>query len=332
VALLYIDGFAHANLSRYASGASANFQTNGIASGALHNYYVFSAALGRAITAASEVFTGFRYSVSTYVVSNIVSVMGDAGATRHLTLNVNTSGLLELRRGTSASGTLLGTGTTVIGINVWHYIEMRATIADAGGVCQIRLDGVLEIDVTGDTKNAGTATSIDMVRLDSSNINQRCTDWYIANTAGSAPGNSWLGDTVVRTLVPTGDGALSQLVGSDGNSVSNWQQVDELPPSTTDYNGSPTTNAEDTYAITDLPSTNVTVYGVQLSSVLAKSDAGVASSTPLVRIGSTDYDSGAKTLTTSYAEYLDLYPASPATGVAWTPTEVNGAQIGMKVV
>lgn len=328
--LLYIDGFAHQSVARYTAGSSASWNTNGIANGAPQNYFVLGPTLGRTITPSAEVFTGFRFKqFATSSGSYLFTVWGDSFTTFHLALRQATSGAIELVRG---DGTLLATGATVLTTSGWYYIETRMTIADSGGIVQVRLNGSTsnEINFTGDTKNAGTSTNIDTIRL-TGNANWAYTDWYIANALGTAPTNTWFGDTIVRSLPPSGDGDLSGLTGSDGNQVSNYQQVDELPPSGTDYNGSATSNAEDTYALTDLPSTSVIVYGVQLSATMAKSDAGAASASPILRLSGTDYTPGAQVLSTSYTEYTALYPTSPATSSAWTATEVNGAQVGMKV-
>jgi hypothetical protein len=333
VTLLYIDGFAHQSVGRYTSGTTSFF-TNGVALGAPQNYGASTANLVKAIPAASEVFTGFRFRAAALSASTILGVLGDTQATSHLVLTLNaTTGVLELRRGTNG-GTLLASGATAIATGAWNYIEVRSTIADSGGICQVRLNGSTsnEIDFTGDTKNAGTATTVDGLRLGSGNSNFFFADWYVVNTAGTSPTNSWLGDTVVRTLVPTGDGDLSQLTGSDGNQVSNWQQVDELPPASTDYNGSPTVGNEDTYALADLPSTTgVSVYGVQVSATIAKSDAGTANAQPVLRLSGTDYTTTARTLSTTYTEYPDLYEKNPGTSTYFTAAEVNAAQVGMKV-
>jgi hypothetical protein len=336
VTLLYIDGFAHQNTNRYLAGStvSGGYFSNGISFGAPQPYYAGSPAITRPLTASAEVYTGIRAKWQTLTSGRAILVLlGDAQATTHLTLQLNSSSQLELRRGTPA-GTILATGTTVFTSGVFNYIEMHATIADSGGVCQVRINGSAtnEIDFTGDTKNAGTSTNIDGVKVGDGSGQLVVTDWYIANALGSSPTNSWLGDTVVRTLAPSGDGDLSQLVGSDGNQVSNWQQVDELPPATADYNGSPTVGNEDTYALADLPSTTgVSVYGVQVCAVMAKSDAGAANGQPVLRVSSTDYTATARVLSTTYAEAVDFYEKNPATGTFFTASEVNAAQAGMKV-
>jgi hypothetical protein len=335
VTLLYLDGFAHQNLAgRYMAGSAVNvgggWKTDGAAS-APQPYWIAGPQLKRAVTASTEVFTGVRFKMTSLVAGDIlVQVLGDAGATTHLTVNINASGNLQLYRG-SQFGTLLGAGTAVLAANAWRYVELRATIADSGGIAQVRVDGALDINVTGDTKNAGTATTIDAVSIGNTQASFGFTDWYVSNAAGTAPANTWFGDTVVRTLVPTGDGDVSQLVGSDGNSVANWQQVDELPPNGTDYNGSPTVGNQDTYAVTDLPA-GVAPVGVQVSMKAAASDTSSAvNGISLLRLSGTDYPGTTRALSTTYTEWLETYDKNPATSGTWTAPVVNAAQAGMRV-
>ena len=246
----------------------------------------------------------------------------------------NTSGLIEIRRG-SSGGTLLATGTTSLFSGLWNYIEVSCTISDTIGEVHVRLNGLAtdEVSYTGDTKNAGTATNIDAVRL--ININNATTyfsDFYLLNSTGSAPNNTFLGDVAVRTLSPTGNGASTQLVGSDGNSVDNYLLNDELPFSSTDYAGSATIGQKDTYAMANLPAGVTTVYGIQLNGLMAKSDATLAQARYVLRSGGTDYGGVTRTLTTSYVGYQELYELNPNTSAQWTPAAVNAVEGGMEVV
>lgn len=339
MALLYMDGFAHNNVNRYMAtvpGQVTPLTTTPRVAGC---YYIQGPNTGgtgtirRSFTAASEVFTGIGFKIGALTANRpIVAMFGDAGATQHVTVNVNALGFLELRRGT-ASGTLLATGTTPLSGSVWYYIEMRSTIADSGGITQVRLNGLTtnEIDYTGDTKNAGTNTTIDAIGLTANaTVADSMADWYILNTSGSL-NNTWLGDVAVRTLVPNGNGNASQLTNSSGNSTNNYTYVDEIPPSSTDYTGSATTGQADTYAMSDLPGGISTVYGLQFNATMAKSDATLGQSKIRVRSGGTNYTGTTYALSTTYQEYSELREVDPATSAQWTPSNVNGVEGGMEV-
>ena len=297
-------------------------------------WYIAPGGLGcpmyKSFTAANQVFVGF----GTYTANQpYVSFYGDSGATQHITVVRNTgTGLLEIRRG-STSGTLLATGTTPIFNNQWNYVEVSVTISDTVGQVHIRLNGQTADDVsfTGDTKNAGTATTIDKILIEPG-ASSRLTDVYILNDTGAAPNNSFLGDVTVRTLSPSGNGTYSQLTNSAGNSVNNYTYVDEHAYSGTDYTGSATTGLKDAYAMADLPAGVSTVYALQVSGMMAKSDATLGQARYLLRSGGTDFGGTTRVLTTTYTGYYDLYVQDPATSAAWTVGGVNAAEAGMEVM
>jgi hypothetical protein len=191
-----------------------------------------------------------------------------------------------------------------------------------------------DVSFTGDTKNGGTATTIDKVLFHTGNGSVTITniaDVYILDGTG-ATNNNFLGDVAVRTLSPSGNGTDSQLMGSDANQVNNYLLVDEHPYSSTDYNGSATPGQRDTYALTDLAAGINTVYGVQLNGFMAKSDVSLGTAKLVVRAGGNLYSGTTRALSTSYVGYYDLYTTNPDTITAWTVSDVNSLEAGMEVV
>jgi hypothetical protein len=332
MALLFMDGFGGGD-GAYKWDVSVQNYTPEVSTPRLPGGYsvrLISFSLSKSFTAATKVIVGFGIRTNS---NGQVSFHGDAGLTTHITVVRNTTtGVLEIRRGT-ASGTLLASGTQSLANDQWNYWEVSATIADAGGEVHVRLNGQAtdEVSYVGDTKNAGTATTIDRISIPNAGTSTYVSDLYILNDTGPAPNNAFLGDVVVRTLSPGGDGTYSQLLGSDGNSVSNYLLVDEHPYSSTDYVGSAVVGQKDTYAMVDLPAGVATVYGLQVNGMMAKSDASSASARYILRSGGTDYTGPTRALTTTYTGYYDLYETNPATGVFWTPAGVNAVETGMEV-
>lgn len=282
-------------------------------------------------TASAQIFTGFGLNTTSSVA---LSFYGDNGTTQHITVMRNTSGFIEIRRG-AYTGTLLATGTTVLFNGQWNYIEVSCTISDTVGEVHVRLNGLTtdEVSYTGDTKNGGTATTIDAVLL--MNINNATTyfsDFYLLNSTGSAPNNNFLGDVVVRTLSPSGNGTYSQLTGSDGNQTDNYLLIDERPYSGTDYVGSTTVGQKDTYATADLPGGVSAVYGLQINGMMAKSDGSLAQARYVLRSGGADFGGTTRPLTTTFTGYYELYEQDPATSAFWTPAGVSGMEPGMEVM
>jgi len=128
------------------------------------------------IAGPSDVLTvGFawRYTdIGNTLEHTVARFYGDAGATRHAALNILP------RQGSSAWGVIgvyTGSGAFLLASvntaaplvqNTWYYIEMQIKLHDTTGFVTVRLDGTQVIAVTNiDTKNGGTGTTYDRVRL-----------------------------------------------------------------------------------------------------------------------------------------------------------------------
>ncbi len=333
MSLLFFDGFGTGDINtkyQVVAGGWATGQGGRFANSYSANSASVSITLARWFTASAQIYSGLAWFSSG---TPYISFWGDSAVTQHVTVVRNASGFLELRRGSTA-GTILATGTTQVLANVWWYIEVGVTIADAGGTVQVRINGSLtpEINYTGDTKNGGTNTTIDAISFGHSTglggVN--FADFYIANSSGTI-NNNFLGDICVRTLIPNGDGAFSQLMGSDGNQVSNYLLVDEVPANGADYVASQNIGDKDSYLMSNLPSGSTTVYGVQVAGFMQKSDASLAQAKLFLRQGGTNYYGATRVLGASYLGYYDLFETDPSTSIAWTPTGVNSLEAGMEV-
>jgi len=346
MSLLYIDGFAHQSENRYIDyngSYGINFATPNGNSRIPGGYYITSTYYPggmyfvKGIPATTELIMGIGYKTGSAgnSSSQYISLFGDSYATRHLTICVNALRRIEVRRGTT-TGTLLATGPTDLGDNIWHYIEVRARINDTTGICQVRLDGQTsnEIDFSGDTKNGGTNTSIDALYFSlyagsSGGIGTSLSDLYVCDTAG-AINNTWLGDVAVRVLTPNGNGTYSQLTNSAGTQANNYTYIDELPSSGTDYVGSATPGLVDTYTMTDVPAGIATVYGMQVNAFMKKSDANLAQAKMRFRSNGTDFAGTARALSTTTQLFTEMRETNPNTSNPWTISDVNGIETGIE--
>lgn len=254
---------------------------------------------------------------------------GDNNGTAHITIQPSATGQLIAMRGATELGR--SDPNTVIQ-DTWAYVEVKVILSDTVGAVVIKVNGATVLNLTNvDTKNAGTAATLDTVRwgATSATPNIYIDDIYIANGAG-AVNNDFVGECRVRALYPTGNGNSSQFTGSDGNSVDNYLLVDDPQPVTADFVGSATVDQKDTYVFEDLPDLSGVVAGVQILAYAAKTDAGARGLALVTRSGGTDYDSADAALGTSPVFVRQIRETNPATGVAWLRTEVNGAEFGVK--
>lgn len=278
----------------------------------------------------TETKMGVCFAFMITVSNTAATVFGfNEGTTRHVDLRRNASGALDVTR----NGTVLGSGTTVFSSGVWHHVEFYVEISDTVGVAKVWVDGVLEINLTGqDTKNGGTGFIDRWECLGTATPNSvsrwNYTDIVIYDTTGgmAAP----LGDLRVATIRPTGNGNSSQFTGSDGNSTDNYLLVDEVAVNDdTDYVESSTVGQKDTYAFGDLTVAG-TVYAVKLYPHARKDDAGMRKIVSVARLSGTEEDSAEKNLTAAFNTIPDLRLTKPGGG-SWAVSDVNSAEFGVKV-
>lgn len=255
------------------------------------------------------------------------------GATEHIWLECNGSSRgYRVKRGDGT--TLIDVLPNVLVRETWHYVELGVKIHDSTGSVELRQDGATIAIVTGiDTKNGGSDGLIDRVQFLGPGIQEfRIDDVYVNNEQGSAPDNTFWGDTRHFPIYPNGNGNYSQLLGSDGNSVNNYQQVDEVgAASTADYNASATDGDKDTYTFEDLPVSVGTVRAVEIRINAEKSDVGNKAIRTVVRRAGTDVFGDDIVLAEDDAPYRQVYAQDPVAAAAWAISNVNATEIGAEV-
>lgn len=324
-----------ASATNYAAGRFTNSWSWGTGGTPTMSYQIPSPAAGDTVV----VGTATKFSANTTVAGEILSLL-NAGSVRQLTLvsSPNTGGLgctLQLRRGLM-TGTLLAETTTKWLPNVWRYIEMKATINDTTGTVTVRVDGQVVLTFTGDTAETAALTFASHVQLTGrTDLSMSHGDVYILNTAGVAPHNDFLGDVRCEYLPVVGNGGSSQLLGSDGNSLNNWELVDEVPANAVDYVGSATVGQKDYYSIAASSATGLqTIYGMQSIGAALKSDAGSAKMKLLIlQQGETfGWSSQDYILSTTLTGLSTSAIAEKWSGGPLTTSVINNMQIGAEVV
>lgn len=247
----------------------------------------------------------------------------------HLTFSWNSSGNIEVRRGTY-SGTLLATGTATLNASTWYCVEVYALIADSDGAVQVKVDGVSDIDYSGDTLNSGSEV-VTKLRIGTGGFNncarQYVDDLAVNDTTGSI-NNSWVGRGGIYGLVPSGAGTHTDFTPSTGD---NYAAVDEVPPDDdTSYVESSTAAHVDTYAITNLTPTSGTVLAVQWVARAKLAEAGSGNFQRVLRHDSTDYNGGDLAADTSYAYFSEIFQQAPDS-TDWDITKVNALEAGMEI-
>ncbi len=221
---------------------------------------------------------------------------------------------------------LLGTGTTSLALNTWYLFEGKIFINDSG-TAQIKLNGIsspYEIDFSGDTQyqTGDTITKIEIGGFGGA-VHKGYLDDFVLEDA------NWIGDTRIYKKQATGAGNSAGWTPSTGN---NWACVDEIPASDSDYLTTNSNDIVDSYATGSLPGAVTSVKCLQVQARCVREGSSTPTTIkPGVRSGGTDYPKSAGiAVPASIKSLAYILETDPATGVAWTPTGVNNAELLVK--
>jgi hypothetical protein len=344
MALLFFDGFDHygdgagvgslsTGLAKWgaSTGGSAPAVTNSLARTGTCSLRSAGAAdvNTKPLPASGGAVVGMAFRQSVIQATDIFQVK-EGASTVHMAVAITASGTLQVKRGS----TVLATGTKVIAVNSWYYLELLTVIHDTTGSYELRVDGLMELSATGtDTRNAGTTGQWDRIQvMGTFSTLQYLDDLYVCDTSGSAPTNTFLGPVKIETLFPQTDavsaGSNAGLTPSTG--TDHGALVDEPVPNTTDYNSSPTVGLKDTYQYPAMTLTGV-ILGIQTNLFCQKSDATARTVCAVVRSGGTDYDGASVSPLTTWGYLSEVRALNPATSAPWTTTEIAALEAGMKV-
>jgi hypothetical protein len=278
----------------------------------------------------TSIGVGFAYKTDTLPTGNTVINMLALvnGTTFTFGLRCTSTGAIEASRATSGTGfTALGTSSSVIVANTWHYIECGVTISDTVGTVTVKVDGATVLSLTGqDTNNA--VTNVNTLYLgytsNAGQANINYDDLYVVDS------DTTLGERRIETTVPSADTATKNWTPNTG--TANFSRVNETTvDGDTSYVQASTVGTRDLYSIGALSSTPSVIDAVQVISFAEKTDATTRTIYNSVQSAGTDSDGPAFSLTASYLRFDRLLLTDPNGGGSWTASRVNGLLIGPKV-
>lgn len=341
MSMLFIDGFNHYDsIAMKWDSVSASNPEISTSAGRFSDGYinVNAGTFGSWVTKhidtpdGTAVVIGFAY----YFTANQDSswtLLDNAGDEQCCINLIGASGEIEARRGAYNVGTVLGiTSTSPLTESTYQYIEVKFLVDDTVGSVEVKVDGVQVLNLTGQDTQHRAGNDVASARLTNNNDNgtARVDDLYILDASGAAPYNDFLGDVRVSTLRPNAAGASADFTPV-GDSANHLTTDEIIIDEDTTYNKSGILTARDSLAMqamSDVTGTVGTIYGVQVTNGVEKTDAGSIRFKNAIRSGTTYYDGAEYEGTVTYKFRMEMHQVDPNTSAAWTETNVDAAQSG----
>jgi len=248
---------------------------------------------------------------------------------RQATVRPIEGGAFELWRGDTGD-TLLDTSSADIWtVNQWHYLEIKLSCTNSSDY-EIRVDGATIMSGSGVDLQQESTPGMDYIRL-MGGYGSSCyhDDLYLCDDQGSK-NNDFLGEVVVRTLLPDGAGTHTEFTPSEG---SNYENVDDTTPDDdTTYNSTGVVDSQDSYAMGDLPDSQVSVHGVKTRVIAKKEGAGFRSLKNFVIVNSSKYDEVKNTLSLSYdVKEGSVLEDNPDDSQDWEVADIDAMEVGYQL-
>lgn len=233
-----------------------------------------------------------------------------------------------------AAGSTQVTALSSVTAGVWQFIEFRVKQHPTLGELEVHVAGVN----VGSATNLNTgSTLISEVNWDSAPTSGDCfvDDMYVLDTGGSAPQNTFLGDTRVTVLRPQANGNTNNFTPT--GAASNFEATNEqLSNSDTDFVEAGQLGAKEDYnnlTFADLGIAPGTIYAVQVVNSTKKTDAGRLDFLNQMIIAGTTFDNGTDVISTSgtYKMTTFIRDTDPSDDAAWTEAKVAAVGSGLEI-
>lgn len=282
--------------------------------------------------ARSEVGMGCRVFLDNIPVSEnrevAVHQYRSAANANLVTVVVSTSGSIQVMSGSYTGALLAESAQDVVPAESWRHIESEIVFDGVAGTAKVWVEGVLVIDASNLNTGAlqcGQVAFVSNVDGGNGRTVVHYKDIFIRDDTGTV-NNSKIGPCTVYYRPPESD-ISSGWAKSSG--TEDWSLLNDSPPVDTDYiSASDALPAPSIMGMGDLPADVVSIRGIVSVARALKTDSGDGNLQVSLTPDGANYDLGADNpVSTTESYYHDVSELSPATGVAWTPTEFNAAYI-----
>lgn len=283
----------------------------------------------------TTLIAGFRINLNAAIpASQIICSWYDATAGAiQVSLRVLANGQLQFYLG-SGTGTPLGSpaalGTMIA--NTWTWVEAKVTISATVGVVECYVNGTQVITASSLNTKSTANTFVNAFQLQGATNPCQFDDWYMLDTTGSSPLNTYLGNIRVAGSVANGAGSHTQFTPTNPTNV-NYSNTANVPANVAQYNADNNVGDIDSYAFPAIPFSPVSVLFLNHWYKVELDTAGARTVVPGVRSGGSDtFDSTQQTPPNGTYKYFNKpWTLDPNTSSAWTVTNAGNAELSVKI-
>jgi hypothetical protein len=293
----------------------------------IHGGNYTNCKLQKSITAGSEFYFRVAVYINNFAYTANHNIYFMNGSNTVGSIQFNNSNYIYI----SING-LTDTGSTLLLVNTWYLIEVHIKVDNTTGVLEVKLEGIPEVDVSGDTQ--GSYSTIDsIVFLDSSDDQIWIDDIALNDTAGAAD-NSWCGDGKIIKLTPDDD-VTTELTQYPAL-TDHHADVDDYPADgDTTYVQGTVVDEEDLYELSASGLVAADVDTINRVWVESRSKDTVASGgeVALFIVSNAVEDTGADViLTTTYTTKVlsEEFLQNPDGPAAWSVAALDALQAGVR--
>ncbi len=262
----------------------------------------------------------------------------DVNAAVIASFDLKTDGRVGVHRG-DYSSTQLGLSTLpVLSAGAWNFVEFKIGRHASTGITGMRVNNE-EVDglmLTGQN-TAGTANDITQIRWGDRTSETSCIcyidDYIVWDTFGDY-NNDWVGDQQLLWRPPTADHAtIAEFTPDSGTTL--WDRIDESNPSAADYMRALVPDKQAAFEFADVPSDISDIAGTIQYDLSKKLNPGTCTlrtgmlNSGLVGFGQYQATTPDVQMTTTDTYHRTVVEENPATGLPFTPAEINASYLYM---
>jgi hypothetical protein len=285
-----------------------------------------SGFLTKDISTQDEYIAGFAMLFPTDCLMDVI--FSTAGGSKVAEITINPPDI-ELK---NAAGTMVATAVSSITAATWQFIEFRVKQHPTLGEIECKVNNVAVASAIN--QNMGS-TAISQIRMESHATSGvvNIDDLYVLDTTGSAPQNTFIGDSRVTALVPKANGTNNQFTPTE---ATNFESVDEaLQDGDASFVEAGQIGAQEDYNqkdFTDLGLSPGTIFSTQVVNCAKKTDAGALKYKDQMVIGGTAFLGAEVTANSSlYKMSTFINDVDPSDSAAWTEAKIAAAGSGFTI-